>query len=361
MTVRLRERLKNSKVHYFLDIYHKGKRKHQYIGVTKHPVPKTRQERTENRTAELLAQELFKKKSMEIMTSGLGLDHLDPKGGDLYQFINELISEKLSDGNVGNWKSMLKSLKDFYPSGINLTHIDHTWVRAYKRYLSNHDNKYGHPFSANTQISYFNKLKAALKEAVKRELISKNPSENIEPVEPEETMREFLTLEELKKLTALDSQLSPIESAFLFSCYTGLRWSDIEKLGWDEIIESDGSYSIRFKQQKTGGVENLPIPDKLVSKLKLIRNNGGLVIPNLSYSNHVSRLVERYLAKAGIVKQMRFHGARHTFATVQLLLGVDIYTVSKMLGHKDLKTTQVYAKIVDSQKTDAATKLNELL
>lgn len=148
-----------------------------------------------------------------------------------------------------------------------------------------------------------------------------------------------------------------MRQATLFSALTGLRFSDIYKLTWEEIQRSreQGCY-IRFRQKKTGSPETLPISEEAFEILGGRGKGADKVFDELHdwHCNHVKKWVKA----AGIDKKITFHSFRHAYATLQLTLGTDIFTVSKMLGHRDLKTTQIYAKIIDAKKREAANKIS---
>jgi len=149
-----------------------------------------------------------------------------------------------------------------------------------------------------------------------------------------------------------------LKKAALFSALTGLRFSDIQKMVWGEVLHIDGSgYFVQFKQQKTKGVELQPISPQAYNLLGQPQAPGAKVFTGLTYSAWVNSHLFKWLTKAGITKHITFHCFRHTFATLQLNGGTDIYTVSKMLGHRELKTTQVYAKIIDATKRKAANSI----
>ena len=158
--------------------------------------------------------------------------------------------------------------------------------------------------------------------------------------------REYLSLEELNILakTPCDDIL---KRAALFSALTGMRHSDIQKLKWSEVEEYNGGYRLNFTQQKTKGVEYMPISPQAY-KLCGERKKDGLPDPSW-----ISRPLERWVKASGITKHITFHCFRHTYATLQLANGTDIYTVSKMLGHTNVKTTQIYAKVIDKKKDEA--------
>lgn len=142
----------------------------------------------------------------------------------------------------------------------------------------------------------------------------------------------------------------------MFSALTGLRFSDIEKLKWSEVRGTEGNYYLQFRQEKTEGTENLPLSDQAISLLGERRKLDDKVFQGLNYT-HIDTFLPKWLLKAGIDKHVTFHSFRHTYATLQLASGTDIYTVSKMLGHRNLKTTQVYTKIVDEKKKEAANRI----
>ena len=149
-----------------------------------------------------------------------------------------------------------------------------------------------------------------------------------------------------------------LKTAFLFSALTGLRWSDINKLLWSEVQQSKelGHY-LRFTQKKTQGSETLPISQQASDLLGERGKPEERVFKTLKYSAWHNLKLQQWIMKAGITKTITFHCARHTYATLQLTLGTDIYTVSKLLGHKHLKTTQIYTKVIDEKKTEAASRI----
>jgi integrase len=142
-----------------------------------------------------------------------------------------------------------------------------------------------------------------------------------------------------------------------------LRFSDIQKMTWGELEYINGQgYFLNFSQKKTKGVEVLPISEQAYSFTEGTENPKDMpqdkpVFEGLKYSAYHNKHLFQWIGAAGITKDITFHCFRHTFATLQMFNGTDIYTVSKMLGHKDLKTTQVYAKIVDEAKRTAANKI----
>jgi len=180
----------------------------------------------------------------------------------------------------------------------------------------------------------------------------------IKSIKPVESHREFLTEEEIQKLFKTDCKLPIIKRAFLFGCLTGLRFSDIVNLEWKDVHQSkDNGWYIRFQQQKTNGSETLHITDQARELMGIKSKPSDRVFKGLKYSAQVNKVLNQWVMEAGITKSISFHCSRHSHAVLLLSKGVDIFTVSKILGHRDIKTTLIYAKVLDTQKIDAVKKI----
>ncbi len=270
------------------------------------------------------------------------------------------LTDKRKGANRSNWHSTYKYLEAFSNGKLKFIDLNESILEDFKEYLlttkSNKSDKV--TLSQNSAVSYFNKIKAALKQAFKDGILQSDLNGKISPIKAEETRREYLTLEELNKLVKTPCNNEVMKRAALFSALTGLRFSDIQKMTWEELsyVEGDGYY-VKFTQQKTKGVEDLQISDQAYGLLGEPQESKSRVFEGLQYSAYHNKHLFQWIGAAGITKDITFHCFRHTFATLQLFNGTDIYTVSKMLGHKDLKTTQIYAKIVDEAKRTASNKI----
>jgi len=360
MKVTLRERHQGGKISLFLDYYHKGKRKKEYLKLYLDPDPKTKADKDLNKKTKQLAESIRAKRLIEIQNGVYGFRDNEKLKGSFLEYIELLTNKRLSSkGNYGNWDSMLKHLKGYIPTDRLFSDVDRAFVQGFKEYLEEEARtKSNQPLSQNSKYSYFNKLRAALKQAVKDGILPTNPSEGVEAFKQGEPEREFLTLEELQAAVKEECEIPQLKTAFIFSCLTGLRWSDIQKLLWSEIQHSESmGYYIRFRQKKTKGAETLPISDQAVGLLGERQEPTERVFKGLKYSAWHNLKLQQWMMRAGISKTITFHCARHTYATLQLSAGTDIYTVSKLLGHRELKTTQIYAKIIDDKKKEAANKI----
>lgn len=360
MKVTLRQRNKNGKTSLYLDFYDRGKRKFEYLRLYLNHKPKSAEERAFNKKTLQLAESIRAKRQLEIQNGVYGFNDTEKMNASFLAYF-EVLCEKRnnSEGNYGNWKSALKHLKNWDKSNVKFSDIDKEWMEDLKHYFI-HDAKRKNEqlLSRNSSSSYFNKVRAALKQAVKDGIISTNPADTVEGIKEAETKREFLTLDELKQAVKTDCEVEEIKNAFLFSALTGLRFSDIEKLTWSEIqfSKENGNY-IRFMQKKTEGQQTLPFSEDALQFIGSRKEPEEKVFQKLMYSDRNNEKLRDWMTNAGIKKHITFHSARHTFATLQLTLGTDIYTVSKLLGHKSLKTTEVYAKVIDQKKKEAANRI----
>lgn len=357
MKVTLRQREKSGKISLYLDYYHKGKRKYEYLRLYVNPKPRTTLERENNRKTLQLAENIRSKRQLELQNGIFGFNDNEKINGSFLAYF-EVLAEKRkeSEGNYGNWQSALKYLQKFRKGNVKFSDIDNQWLEDLKEYLVyDARTKRNQTLSKNTCVSYFNKVRATLRQAVKDGIISKNPALQVDGIKEAETKREFITLDELQKIYKTECEVPVLKRAFIFSCLTGLRFSDIEKLTWSEIQHSnENGYYIRFKQKKTQGQETLPISDDAASILGDRLSGNDKVFTDLIYSDYNNQKLREWMIRSGIEKDITFHCARHTYATLQLSLGTDIYTVSKLLGHKSLRTTEIYAKIIDQKKREAA-------
>jgi len=270
------------------------------------------------------------------------------------------LADKRKASNHDNWISAYNYLETFTKGKLKFADLNETFCNNFKEHLlttkSNKSSK--STLSQNSAVSYFNKLKAAMKQAYKDGYLRNDLNNKIQPIKQAETQRNFLTIEELNSLVKTECNNPLLKRAAIFSALTGLRFSDIKNLIWGELeyIEGNG-YFIQFKQQKTKGVEMMPISEQAYSLLGECKEPTDKVFEGLTYSAHENKHLAKWIGLAGISKDITFHCFRHTFATLQLSKGTDIYTVSKMLGHRELKTTQIYAKIIDQTKREAADKI----
>lgn len=270
-------------------------------------------------------------------------------------------AEKKNPSNRFLWLNSCDFLVLFKSDTLKFSDITIEFCNDFREFLRTTKSKKSDKMklSDNSIKSYFDKFRQALRQAYKDGYLSDNISEKTSAVKQADTQRNYLSLEELNILVKTDCKSAEIKTQALFSALTGLRRSDIQKMIWEEVQYSEGSgYVIRFQQKKTGGSETLPISDQAFNLLGGRKASTDRVF-TLSKESSLrdNRHLTKWISDAGITKKITFHCFRHTYAVLQLSSGTDIYTVSKMLGHKDLNTTQIYAKIVDETKRKATEKI----
>ena len=358
----------------YLDIYLNGNRQYEYLKLYLVP-EKTAADRQKNRDTLLLAESIKAKRLVELRNNQFGFDKqfsLNTKFFDYYRTMcNVRHGTTESRGNWGNWFSCLRHLM-IYEKNQNITFKDITpqWVQGFKDYLENEAVAWSHDYrkrlkdkqlKRNSKLSYFNKLRACLNQAFEERIIPTNPIRAVENFKMEEGTRMYLTIDELKTLAQTPCDYPKIKAAFLFSCLTGLRRSDVLKLTWGEVHQQGEFTRIIFKQKKTNGQEYLDIADEAAQLMGERGKPDDHVFTDIHSPTCTNTTLRVWCARAGIDKDITFHCARHTFATMMLDLGTDIYTVSKLLGHKELSTTQIYAKVLDKSKQAAVQRIPKVL
>jgi integrase len=312
------------------------------------------------------AEQIRQKRESEInkpeIYSGYEIEqlHIREKGESNFVEYFIKLADKRKDSSYDNWICASHYLKSYTKGKLKFSELDEFFCSDFKRYLlttpSNKSTKT--TLAQNSAVSYFSKLKAAIRQAYKDGYLQTDLNIKVEPIKPAETRKSFLTIEELNSLVKTPCTIPILKQAALFSALTGLRFSDIKNLIWSEVeFIKDNGYFLTFKQQKTYGIEMMPISDQAYNLLGKRKEPATIVFEGLHYSSWVNLHLTKWLYKAGITKDITFHSFRHTYATLQLSHGTDIYTVSKMLGHRDLKTTRVYAKIISQTKRDASNKI----
>jgi len=252
----------------------------------------------------------------------------------------EQYSNRYTKQSLKTYKAQISKLK-VYSSFVEFETIDINWWRRYEKYLISKGN------IETTRHKTFKHLKCFINKAIEAGIIDKNSWQYLK-VKAGESTRQFLTMQDLVQLEKIRPKLKSqklvnVWSIFLFSCFTGLRYSDIKSLEWSNI---EGDH-LTFKTQKTRKNEIIPLSKKAQS---LLPPPGSGKVFKVYSNQKVNQYVKELVTMAGIQKRISFHCARHTFATISLELSGDIATVSKLLGHSAISTTQIYAKVLDRSK-----------
>lgn len=370
MKVTLREKpIKNNKISLYLDFYpaivhpETGKdTRRDFLGLYLFDKPRTELDRQHNKETRLLAQNICAKRQLEVQAGNYGflikkkvaIDFLD-------YFKKQASAEKAKNkGSRNNWNSAYQHLYNFSNGRLSADEVTPDFCKAFRDYLTTAKALNAHKsekrIAHNSAKGYFVIFGTALNRAIDDKLFATNPNDTVKGLTRKETQREFLTLTELQSLAKTDCDLPFLKRAALFSALTGLRYSDVAKLVWSEVYDDLSGPYVRFKQQKTEGAETLPLND--TARTLLGEREEGVIFPDLLYSSWQNQKLSEWSYRAGVKRRITFHAFRHTFATLQLMEGTDLYTISKLLGHRNITTTQIYAKIVDKQKRNAVNRLS---
>lgn len=346
--VKLRKKkLANGTQSLYLDIYFEGKRHYEFLKL------RLEKDKANNKEVLRLAQNIRAKRELEFQNSQYGFVPLHKTKINFVDYFEEMANER-DRKNCKVYKNTLNYVKRFTNNYIQISQINEKWIEDFQKYMLRF-------VSQNSVWVYMNTLKAGINKAYREKLIQVNPLHYFnQSIKRIESKKEYLTIAELELLAKTECSHPEIKRAFLFSCFTGLRHSDVIKLEWKDIKGE----MIDFKQKKTNGYEYLPLSKTAIDMLNICNGNvidlkEGLVF-DLPCDTHLNEMLEKWIAKAGINKKITYHNSRHTFATMSLNQGIDLYTVSKLLGHCNVRVTQVYAKIVDHKKAEAVNKLPHL-
>ncbi len=255
------------------------------------------------------------------------------------------------------WIRVYDHFKNYCHGKCLMSDITVPFCEGFREYLlkAKHLKNESMDLSQNSAAGYWSTFRGCLKIAYHEKMLKENVNDFLESISGTSSRREYLTLEEVRQLANTPCDVPDLKNASLFSCLTGLRISDILALDWSNIVKAqDGGWCIRIRTEKTDTEATLPLTDeayKLCGK-----RSTGPVFKNLKrYNTHAP--LKEWVEASGITKHITFHCFRHTFATLQVNEGTDIYTVSHLLTHANVGTTQIYADIVDKSMRDAVERI----
>ena len=375
--VRVRQRkLPSGNITLYLDIYVKGVRKtetlHLYLVPESTPL-----DRKQNKDTLEVANKIKAERILALQNHSVRQwDKVKRSCITLIDYLKEYESASFgfSESTLKGRRDMRLKVEDYLrtidSSAMILANVDVDWCRGFIAYLSTARNSVckKDPVVISNGAAHHHQavLNGALNRAVRDGILASNPLKMLgskEKFQPSESNREFLTLEELKQAMAAESPREDVKRAFLFSCFTGLRLSDVRSLTWSKITKApDGqTLQLRVTMQKTNKTVYVPLSTEAIKQLYK-RENPDEPIFNLTLTaSNIERIIKKWMENAGITKHVTYHCSRHTFGTMMLTLGSDIYTTSKLMGHSNVTTTAIYAKIVDQKKVDTVNLVDAFL
>ena len=372
--VRIREkRLNDGNVSLYLDMYYRGERRKE--GLKLYLVPEVNAAaRQQNENTRKLAEQIKAQRILDIQQQGLvNWEDVKKSKMTLSAWVAEYTAEEcgLSPASMRSKRNAQARVEEYLlyigKPDFALADVDKDFCKGFITFLKTCTFNNGKKTLSNTTCRIFmNRLAAALNKAVREGLIDRNPFKLLEAKEKpqkQNAIREFLTIEELRTLIATPCRYEIVKKAFLFSCFTGLRYSDMLTLKWSEMHKAaDGkTLYIEHEQVKTKNRVTIPLSDEARKWLPRRTKDVDTVFHQLRItSTTVEVVLDEWMQEAGIQKHITYHCSRHTAATLLLTLGADLYTVSKILGHKSIRMTEIYAKIVDKKKIETMNLVNNL-
>ncbi|MCC5906012.1 MAG: site-specific integrase [Balneolaceae bacterium] len=359
MGIKVREKeLKDGRKSLYLDIYHNGKRRYEFLK----DLPKLTGNRAKDKEIRQLAESIKAKRQLEIANNAHGFVPAFKQKADFVDYFQKVV-ESHETATEAQYRNVLLKVKEYAGDNVQFGAIDEKWVEGFKEYLLG-------SIAKSTARVYITMLKAVLNKAVKERVINRNPADNVDNFKKQKGHVPYLEKAELKKLQETELDRWDLKDAFFFSCYTGLRYSDVKKLKWDQIRND----RIQFRQKKTEGVEYVPLNNQAKEILQRMPKDRPNVF-KIASSSGVNMALKDWAKDAGlkrwvkiidkdsgdtIQKGLHYHVSRHTFAVQLLSNGVDVFTLKELMGHDSIDSTMVYADIVNKTKEDAINKFPEL-
>ena len=365
--VRLREKkLANGVRSLYLDIYVNGKRSYEFLKL--YLIPETNpQAKVQNENTMRAANTIKLNRILEITNNKAGLKNTSIRAKMLLKDWMETFRQAQEQKGVKDQKLIHNTVHALTAYNINVAmrDVNRDYIVGLTNFLRNdYRSPRGKKLKDYSVINYLGCLRNALNMAVREDVIADNPIMKLsaqDKVKAPESQREFLTIEDVQRLEATDSPYPHIKQAFLFACYTGLRCSDVRSITWGKIVKDGEKYRLHTVMFKTKRPFYIPLSKKAIQWMpeRGDKTDDDLIFENIPVQVNTELYLQPWLDKAGITKHITFHCSRHTFGTMMLTLGADIYTTSKLLGHTKVEVTQIYAKIINKKKDDAVSLIDQ--
>ena len=270
----------------------------------------------------------------------------------LYEWVDSFMNKQTKRNSMKVWRSSIRHLKLYQKKDMLLKDVNKQFCEGFAQYL-----KECEVINQNTAHTYFTRFKIAINQAYEDDIIHRNFAHKI-TIKKTEGRREYLTIEEIRLLSDMLYVNENVKRAFLFMCFTGLRLSDILALKFSDIIKENNHHYIAFDDIKTNEFNKIPMHTNAIDIYNYEKeNHNSEYVFDLPCESTIRYHIKNMVIKADINKHITPHCGRHTFATLSINNYIDIYTLSKFLGHNDVKVTQIYAKLIDKKKDEAINKI----
>lgn len=359
----VQRKLPSGNISLSLEYYGKGKRKIEALNMMLYPATTAKQKSENKRTLELAQEIAITKQNFEIENK-FQIRVNDTGGLSFIEFFEKAVPE--TPDKTHNLQSAFNHFKNFCSGVSTMQQLTPDYILEFVEYLKTANrlnSKNVMPLSINSKNNYLSKVCQIIAKANDKNLLHGNPLRGFKVKEhfrPENTERSFFTRTQIKELEKTACRVEVVKRGFLFACYCGLRHGDVKALQWSDIKNDPdlGNYLI-IRAEKTKKITRLQLIDKALAQLGDKNSPSpfhGLLKSDQNQNNHM----KRWFLRAGIDDEKAvFHSSRHSFAVNSLLAGVDIFTLRDLLGHSTVKTTEIYAQIVEQMTTKASVKLND--
>jgi len=358
MTITVREKqLSSGKKSLYLDIYSDGKRRYEFLKL--YLTGNSKQDKETRK----LAENIRAKRQLEFASNAHGFTAPFQKKADFMAYFRK-DRDTFDKSTRKQYNNLYMKLKAYAGDSVPFGAINKEWVKGFKEFLLDE-------LGNNTAKIYFAMFKASLNRAVADGKINESPANGVKGISKENGKQiHYLEMDELKALAAAECPNDEVKAAFLFSCNTGLRYSDVEKLLWSEVRGD----RIEFRQKKTSNVEYLPLNKQALDIIKE-RDTTFPHVFQLPTNATANINMKQWAKNAGLKRWVKvvdkdtgetiqpglnYHTSRHTFAVNILAHGGDIYTLKELLGHTSISSTEVYAKVINKTKKSTVNLLPEL-
>lgn len=384
--VRLRTRkLADGSQSIYLDIYKDGVRSYEFLNL--YIIPEvTRADKIKNEETLTAANAIKSLRIIDISNNKAGLTLRTSKSKITLQdymqvFLQKKIREQKSEARITFIKCAMVVLDHYIEEkglkGIRIGNIDLAFCEGFEDYLRTaRDTRYKLPtakerkkgvepkkIAEGTAYGYFAVLNIALAWAVKHDFLKANPIDKMDiTLKQNYNEKPFLTIDEVKVLLKAPCKNEELKRAFLFSCFSGFRISDIMALKWSDLIKDGEILTASIIMKKTKKRINQPIDQAAMAWLP---ERGEALDTDKVFKLNTLATIEKqlhaWIKDTTIDKHVTFHTARHTYGTMLVSQGADLYTISQLMGHADTRMTQIYAKVLDTKKKEAASLLNDIV
>jgi integrase len=365
-----KKKLKENRIRLFLDFYppvlhpDTGKpTRREFLKLFLYQRPKNEEEQEHNRETKQMAKAICAQRQIELQQGNY--DFLAKYSGNenFLNFLKEQVEYREQvKRNYQSWRSTYLYLYRFTKGFLPLKKINAQFCKSFREYMqTTHCLNSQRPLKQNSAAGYFDVFKEAITKAHEEGVLKSNPTAKVKSIPYKQTEREFLTFEEVKKVAKAECPDKLLKRAALFSIFTGLRFGDVRDLKWKDVRHSEVSgHFLRFNVNKPNRAETLFISDQARKVMGKAGDPEEQVFKGLKYGNHITPTLNKWMKNAGVERHITFHAFRHTFATLQISFGTDIYVLKELLAQKNVQTTQIYARVLDEKKKEATGRIPEV-